>query len=118
MSGVGVLGVVVWPPYIGLAVCPVGDPGPGPVAVGEPFGDVNYARGMIRWRTEVGGDVVGGADVWLPAGVFTHVVFFSGPHREALMGFKKVEHPVVFDRPGMTRVDPIQNQDFLPRRPA
>ncbi len=110
--GLGVLGAVVWPPYIGLSE---GDPGAGPTAPGEPFEDLNYTRGMIRWRPEAGG-IMGGAKIFVPKGIYTHLVFFSGPHRvHPLMGTNKFEQPLVFDRPGVVEIDPIQNQDYLSR---
>jgi hypothetical protein len=107
------LGATVWPPYIGLSV---GDPGPaGTVAAHEPYDDAIYARGMIHWRTENGG-VVGGAKIFAPKGIYTHIVFFSGPHHvHPLMGAVPLEHPLVFDLPGVVEIDPIRNDEYLPR---
>lgn len=110
----GELSVVVWPPYIGLAT--TGDHN-GAIAAGEPFEDINYARGQIMWRTTADDRVLGAARIVAPAGVYSHLVFFCGPGREhPLMGDpQQLEHPVVFDRPGFIDVDPIANQDYLPR---
>lgn len=108
----GMLSVVVWPPYVGLAS---GDPGNGPVALNEPYDDANYARAMIAWRTEPSGVILGSATVSVPKGIWTHVVFFAGPQRDKLMGCNQFEQPVVFDRPGFVELDPIHNQDVLPR---
>ena len=109
----GELKVRVWPPYVGLATS---DPGAGPTAAGEPFEDLNYTRGLIAWRTKTDGDVVGAAQIHVPKGIYTHIVFFSGPHRvHALMKANKLEHPVVFDRPGVVELNPIQDTDYLPR---
>lgn len=105
----GKLTAVVWPPYVGLWT-----------ALGEPLDDPNYSRGMIRWRTEKDGTILGSARITVPTGAFTHLVFFSGPGLpHPSMGVpQKLEHPVVFDRPGFIDIDPIQNQDYLPRWPA
>lgn len=108
----GELTITVWPPYIGVAS---GDPSPGPVPAHEPYGDVNYARGMITWRTNPDGTVVGRAEIFAPKGIWTHLVFCSGPHQEALMGQNSFEQPIIFDRPGIIEIDPIQNRDVLPR---
>jgi hypothetical protein len=112
MPNDGRLTIDVWPPYVGLTTQ---DPGPpGTLALGEPD-DINYARGMIQWRTE-GVHVLGSAHIYIPKGVFTHIVFFCGPHRiHALMGSNQLEQPVVFDQPGVLELNPIHNQDYLPR---
>jgi hypothetical protein len=109
----GRLAVNVWPPYIGLSDRFPG--APGEIAQGEPHDDVNYARGMIQWRTE-NGQVVGSAQIYAPTGIWSHVVFFSGPHHiHPLMGSNPFDQPVVFDRPGVIELNPIQNHDYLPR---
>lgn len=113
MSDQGVLTVVVWPPYVGLTQ---GHPGEGPLAEHEPFEDMNYSRGQVVWRTPLPGVVMGRAEIYVPTGVYTHVAFFSGPQRAALMGTKPLEQPMVFNRPGVVELDPIVNQDVLPRR--
>lgn len=110
----GFLGAVVWAPYVGLTVSP---PGVGPVAFGEPIDDPNYGRGLISWRTQADGLIVGSAQILVPKGVYTHVVFFSGPARpHGMMGVPQViEHPIVFDRPGVVELDPIGCGEYLPR---
>ena len=111
----GVLGVVVWPTYVGVSG---GDPGPGPVPEGEPYEDINYSRGQITWQTEPDGRVWGAAQVFVPKGVWTHFLFCHGPNRELMIGQRQLEQPIIFDRPGIIDVDPIENRDYLPRRPA
>lgn len=110
----GELQFTVWPPYAGLSTS---DPGVGPTAPGEPFEDLNYTRAMIQWRTEPDGDILGSARIYIPAGIFTHIVFFSGPGREhpLMAPAKKLDHPIVFDRPGVVELNPIKNTDYLPR---
>ena len=113
----GELSAIVWPPYMGLAT---GYPGPpGAVAENEPHDDINYARGQIMWRSEPDGTIVGGVKIFVPKGIYTHVVFFSGPHHvHPLMGANQFEQPLVFDRPGIVEIDPVQNLDVLPRQSA
>ena len=108
----GVLGAIVWPPYVGLAS---GDPGAGPVAEHEPYEDINYTRGQIVWRTLPDGEIVGAAQVAAPKGIYTHVVFFAGPQKPMMMGSNKFEQPIIFDHPGIVEINPIANQDYLPR---
>lgn len=117
----GKLSVEVWPPYIGMATAHPGPPG-AVAPAGEPFADPDYTRGMIMWRHEPdpqspnGQRVVGSAKIWLPKGVFTHVVFFFGPHSShQVAGCNPLEQPIMFDRPGMINIDPIRNQQYLPR---
>lgn len=110
--GSGVLKVTVWPVMIGAAS---DHPGNGLVPLNEPRGDSDYQRGQIDWTSRPDGTVTGAARVWLPKGVFRYLLFCSGPHEEALMGSTSLEQPIVFDRPGYIDIDPIQNQDVLPR---
>jgi len=111
VSNYGVLQVSVWPTYLGLST---GDPGPGPSPVNEPFGEPGYERGQIFWRTEAD-QVVGNARVYVPKGVYTHLVFCYGPIQDMQAGSNRLEQPIIFDAPGWIDVDPIQNQDYLPR---
>ena len=114
-GGQGQLQAIVWPPYIGLSSS---DPGLGPTALGEPFEDPYYARGTIKWRREPDGEVVGGAIVRVPKGIYRFIVFFSGPRREhpLMLPVNPMEHPMVFDRPGDVEIDPINNLGYLQRR--
>lgn len=110
----GRLQIDVWPPYIGLADRFPGNPGE--VAQGEPHDNINYARGMIKWRTEDDGQILGSAQIYVPTGVWTHVVFFSGPHHiHPLMGSNQFDQPVVYSEPGVLEMNPIQHQQYLPR---
>ena len=116
-GGHGQLSVIVWPVYLGAAL---GEPGNGTVALGEPYGEPNYQRGQITWTDHGDGVILGSARIYLPKGIWTHLVFCSGWHRDAVMdgGYTQMEHPIVFDRPGILNVDPIRNQDVLPRQGA
>jgi hypothetical protein len=102
----GALNVQVWPPYIGLST-----------AEGEPFDDMNYCRGFIQWRTLADKQIVGSAKILAPKGVYTSLVFYWGPDKvhPAADNPHVLEHPVVFDRPGTIEIDPITNNDYLPR---
>lgn len=112
--GAGKLTVTVWPPYIGVSA---GEPGRGRVIDGEPFDDIDYRRAMIQWRKQPGGTIRGSAKIAAPKGIYTHLVFCSSPHRATIiMGVRQLEHPIVFDRPGIVEIDPISNRDYLPRQ--
>lgn len=104
----GVLSCVVWPTFIGLAESTDG------ALLREVTGDQDYERGQITWRTRTDGLIVGWARIYAPKGVYTHFVFCTGPS-ENVLGVEQMEHPIVFDRPGFVDVDPISNQDVLPR---
>ena len=113
MSGVGALGAAVWPPYVGLTTQ---DPGPpGSIAMGEPVNDLDYSRGMITWRTE-NGQVYGAANITVPKGIYTHIVFFSGPYQaNPLMDANKLEHPFIAAKTMIIEINPIQHGEYLPR---
>lgn len=113
MGNVGTLKVIVWPTYMGVAQ---GHPGEleGMAPAHEPFDDINYDRGQIFWTQNPDG-VTGVATVYIPKGIYTHLVFCSGPHQPALMASKQLEQPIVFDRPGSVEINPIKNTDYLPR---
>src|ERR1700757_1126780 len=104
----GFLGADVWAPYIGLAS--------GPLASFEPFDDPNYQRGMIAWRTDPHGLIWGRAEIAAPKGIYTHLIFFWGPHKiHATARVNPLEQSIVFDRAGFVEIDPIVNKDYLPR---
>jgi hypothetical protein len=104
----GELTVQVWPAYLGLAESADG------VQFTENVGNPDYDRGQIVWETRKDKSIYGHARVYAPKGVYTHFVFCGGP-TENVWDVKQLEHPIVFDRPGYVDVDPIQNQDYLPR---
>lgn len=112
VAGQGHLGAVVWPTYMGVST---GDPGLGPIAMHEPYGDINYSRGQITWHTQPDGDVLGSAQVFAPKGVYTHFLFCHGP-AALVIGNRRIDQPIVFDRPGIIDIEPIRNQDHLPRQ--
>ena len=109
MANHGELTPHVWPPYVGLST-----------TEGEPIDDPNYGRGLISWRTEPDGSILGSARILAPKGIYTHVVFYSGPRKEhpPMPGHEpqQVPHPVVFDRPGTIEINPIRNGEYLPRQ--
>jgi hypothetical protein len=118
MAGVHAsLGAIVWPVYLGACT---GHPGevPGSNPLHEPFGDINYTRGQITWVRQPDDEILGWAKIWVPAGVYTHYAFCSSYQQNGLMGSSQMPYPVVFDKPGMIHVDPIKNQDVLPRGDA
>lgn len=108
----GVLSVHVWPVYVGLATGHPGDPSESVIALNEPFGDFNYERSQITWET-INGEVLGRGTVSVPKGIYTHVVFFRGPHLEAFQGAEQLQQPVMFDRPGFIEINPIRNEGLV-----
>lgn len=102
----GTLGLVVWPAYVGVCT---EDPGPGPIAYGEPEAD--YQRGQIDWALE-DGEIVGRAAISAPAGLYTHMAYFSGPHGACMSGKMQLSHPIRFLEAGMIDVYPITNSDL------
>jgi len=103
-SGRGHFGAVVWPAYAGVCV---GDPGPGPIAYGEPEG-TDYRRGQIQWAME-DGEIVGRAFVNVGVGSYTHAAYFSGPEGPRQVGKYQFPHPIRFPRPGVIELYPITN---------
>lgn len=111
-AGVGRLEVVVWPVYVGACT---EDPGPGPIAYGEPI-SVDYARGQISWATErlpgMPEQIVGRAFIAAPAGRYTHLAYFHGPEGPCMSGKMQLPHPIAFPRAGVIEVYPIVNPDM------
>ena len=62
-AGDGTLTIAVWPTYVGACR---EDPGPGPIAYGEPEA-TRYQRGQIQWGMEEGA-IVGRAVIHAEAG--------------------------------------------------
>lgn len=94
----GKLSVIVWPIYLGLAEAQ------GEQMIREPTEHLDYERGRIDWFDTVNG--IGRARVWIPKGIYTHIIFCMGP-REHVCGVSQMDHPRVFDRAGFIDVDPI-----------
>jgi hypothetical protein len=104
----GELQAIVWPTYIGLGHSN------DDMMFDEFVGDPDYDRGLITWVTRQDSSVYGHGRVYAPKGTYTHFIFAYGP-TENVCGVRKSEHPIVFDRAGWVDVDPIENQDVLPR---
>jgi hypothetical protein len=98
VSNHGRLSVTVWPVYLGLAKAQSAQ------MIREPTEHRDYERGQIDWFDLVKG--VGRARVWIPKGIYTHIIFCMGP-RENVIGVNQMEHPQIFDRSGAVDVDPI-----------
>ena len=112
--GLGVFSAIVWPVYVGFAT---GDPGPGPVPLHEPFGDINYQRGAIEWHRQPDGDVLGVVEVFVPKGIYTWAIFLIGDNAWGMNGKAPLTQPQIFDRPGVITMAPIRNRELLPRQP-
>jgi hypothetical protein len=103
----GVLSVVVWPTYIGVAHGING-------SVAEPIGHPDYERGQIAW-TPVPDDrqVIGQARILCPPGTYTHFVYYLHPTQMRVVGFTRMDHPVVFtEATNVLDVGPIENHDL------
>lgn len=118
MSGDGVLRMVVWPTYVGVASAGVHD-GNGLPAIVEPISDPVYERGQIVW-TPVDDErqVIGRGRITCPPGEYTHFVYFQHPTDARLVGFTPMDHPVRFtEGVNVIDADPIINNDLqLSRR--
>ena len=108
MAGVGTLGVIVWPVYIGAAL----EGTMPPHSINEPHNS-GYERGQIHWYpVDDERQIVGRATIILPAGTYTHFVYFKHPTLPAACGVAKLPHPLVFRAPTVLDVDPIINSDL------
>lgn len=112
-AGVGTLAMTVWPTFAGVGV---GHPGDRLAAVSEPLA-AGYQRGQIAWEP-ANGTVIGRALVYVPAGEYTHSLFFRGPDGPSLCGSRRLPHPIRFDRPGVIELYPITNEDLELLAPA
>lgn len=108
-AGFGQVTLDVWPPYVGLGESSDG------VGLVEQSGHTDYQRGVILWETRKDGSIVGHGRVWVPKGIYTHIVFSAGPIYEQWMGVRKLEQPIVFDRAGFVDIGPIHNRELVPR---
>lgn len=106
-AGDGTLDIAVWPAYVGACQ---EDPGPGPVAYGEPEA-TRYRRGQIQWGME-NDDIVGRAVIRAEPGVYTHLAYFRGPDGPCMCGKVQLPHPIRFPRAGVIEVYPITNSDL------
>lgn len=107
--GEGVLSTVVWPSYVGVALAGVTPP----FSIDEPINS-GYQRGQILW-TPVNDDrqVVGRATILVPAGEYTHFVYFRHPSRPQACGVARMEHPLRLSAVLTSLVvDPIVNGDM------
>ena len=96
MAGAGNVTVHVWPAHIGF---------------GTHLDEVlsSDLRSQIQWRI-AGGEIVGAATVWVPAGVYDYLLYFAdlaGPPVVAA----KFDHPFTAPRADYVVVDPIRNED-------
>jgi hypothetical protein len=112
-GGGGELLIDVWPTYAGLSA---GHPGFPPTAAHEPFFDLNYQRGQILWTpVKHSSEVTGVARVFLPAGTYTHLLFFRGPGLYHFVDHQQLDFALVWDKPGLVDLD-VQHRHRLERR--
>lgn len=115
VSSIGILGVMVTPPYIGI---------------GKTSTDVlpESQRSQIEWRPECrvhempiyrcGCDLpnerfVGSARCWVPQGDYGLFLFFSAPSGTPPVAYKPLPHPLSQPQDDWVPVDPIINEDPL-----
>ena len=107
MPGDGVLTVVVWPTYVGVANGING-------TAAEPIGHPNYERGQITWTpVEDERQVIGRARILCPPGTYTHFVYYQHPTQMRLVGATQMDYPITFTAANnVLDVDPIENHDL------
>lgn len=102
----GILSVVVWPTYVGVAEGING-------TAAEPVGHPDYQRGQIIWTPVADArQVIGRARILCPPGTYTHFVYYQHPTETRLVGFIQMDHPTTFTRQTVLDVDPIVNNDL------
>jgi len=104
----GTLSFVVWPVYIGAAL----EGTTPPFSIDEPING-GYQRGTILWTpVDDRRQVIGRARILLPAGTYTHFVYFHHPTKRQACGVMQMDHPFVCTELTVLDVDPIENQDL------
>ncbi|SHZ29976.1 hypothetical protein [Mycobacteroides abscessus] len=98
----GILQVIVWPVYIGLA----GEDGREPL-------HPEYRRGQINWQPTPNSTIEGSAVVHAPAGRYPFFTYWMEPIGGAPVGMSQPEHPLVFDIRTVVDVRPIKNGDLF-----
>jgi hypothetical protein len=95
---------IVWPTHIGVCT-DQGEPGTSPY----------YERGTINWQPskEFNGQLVGEARVHVPAGEYTHYIYYHAPIGGRHASMIKMDHPIRFSTDGVLDIGPILNGDFL-----
>jgi hypothetical protein len=110
----GILSCEVWPTYVGLCETNA-PPSQGNWYLREPARHIDYKRGQIRWDTDkVSGEITGHARVYVPKGVYTHIVFAMAEEGH-IMDVKQREHPIDMPSAGWVDVTPIRKSTVLPR---
>lgn len=98
----GLLQIVVWPVYIGLAL----EDGREPL-------HPDYQRGQISWQPTPGGTIEGSAVVHAPAGRYPFFTYWMEPVGGAPVVMSQPEHPLVFDIRTLVDIRPIKNGDLF-----
>lgn len=100
MLGGGVLSMLIWPTHIGVAT-----------DFGEPGTSNYYDRGTISWHPdhdpEHQGKLIGRARIHIPAGTYTHFIFYHAPIGGRHSSLLQMEHPYVAATDGVMDVWPI-----------
>ncbi|MBE5453517.1 hypothetical protein E3G52_000381 [Mycobacteroides abscessus] len=97
----GILQVIVWPVYLGMAT----------EAGLEPL-HPDYQRGQIDWHPTPKG-IEGAAKVWVPAGRYPFFTYWMQPEGGVPVGISQPEHPLAFNCRTLVDVRPIKNGDLF-----
>jgi hypothetical protein len=110
----GILSCEVWPTHVGL--CETNAPAAkGNWFLREPARHIDYKRGSISWETDkVTGQITGHARVYVPKGIYTHIVFATAEVGH-IMDVKQREHPIDMPNTGWVDVVNIRKSTVLPR---
>lgn len=102
MPGDGTLTLIVWPTHVGVAT-----------EAGEPGTSADYERGQVDWQPDINGEIIGRALINVPAGEYTHLVYFHCPLGGRHSTIKQMEHPLRMPTTGVVEIYPIVNGDQL-----
>lgn len=102
-GGEGTLSMTVWPMYVGLCAG----------VIHEPLFSVDYERGQIKWVVMPNGEIIGSAEINVPAGEYTHLTYHYGPGAgDGFVGQHQLHHPLRFSGATIVAVDPINQGDW------
>src|SRR5687767_2652614 len=88
-DGIGTLGAIIWPTYVGAVL----------INGKEPVSDPEYARGAITWRPE-GDELVGSATISVPAGEWGWLIYSHNPSTPNFVSSQKLRWPLRIAGPG------------------
>jgi hypothetical protein len=102
--GEGRLTAVIWPTYAG-AVMVNGD---------EPMFHTDYLRGQILWGMDNDGYLAGYAQIHVPPGAWTHIIYCRSQFKPGFVTASKIEQPMIFYKPDTIVLYHITERDVVP----